>query len=332
MKNDSKKQIMILWIIGAAIVLFLAAFPAFGPDVYYLSFGLLLFMYIALAGSWNLMGGYTGYFSFGHAFFFGMGAYTVGVLLTKFGLSPFITCWLAGLVCALLAIIIGFPVLRLKGPYFSIATMCLSVIGLAIAMNTPEITGGATGLYLPMLDVDVFTNRTVYYEIMLALAVGITVLCRTIQKSRFGIGLFAIRENEVTAETIGVDTTKMKLLAFALSGFLAALIGGIYAYYRSYIYPETVFDFNISMEVLIMVLIGGVGSWQGPILGAFILTVINQLLIVLFPGIQPEVPRLIYGTLLILVMMFMPMGILPSLYMKLRQLKNKAPELSAKGT
>jgi branched-chain amino acid transport system permease protein len=332
MKTDVQKQTRTLWIIAGVVVLLLAAFPAFGPDIYYLSFGLLLLMYIALAGSWNLMGGYTGYFSFGHAFFFGVGAYVVGFLLTKFGLSPFITCWLAGLVCALLALIVGYPVLRLKGPYFSIATMCLSVIGLAIAMNSPDITGGATGLYLPMLDVDVFTSRSIYYEIMLALAVGITLLCRSIQKSRFGIGLFAIRENEVTAETIGVDTTKMKLAAFALSGFLAALIGGIYAYHRSYIYPETVFDFNISMEILIMVLIGGVGSWQGPIVGAVILTVINQLLIVLFPGIPPEVPRLIYGTLLILVMMFMPIGILPSLYMKLRQTKTNAAQLSAKGS
>jgi branched-chain amino acid transport system permease protein len=124
----------------------------------------------------------------------------------------------------------------------------------------------------------------------------------------------------------------MKLAAFALSGFLAALIGGIYAYYRSYIYPETVFDFNISMEVLIMVLIGGVGSWQGPILGAIILTVINQLLTVLFPSIPPEVPRLIYGALLIVVMMFMPIGIIPSLYMKLRQQKNNTAQLSAKGS
>ena len=332
MKTDTQKQIRTLWIIAGVVVLLLAAFPAFGPDVYYLSFGLILLMYVALAGSWNLMSGYTGYFSFGHAFFIGIGAYIVGWLLTKFGISPFITCWLAGLVCALLAVVIGYPVLRLKGPYFSIATMCLSVIGLAVAMNVPEITGGATGLYLPMLDVDVFTSRSIFYEIMLALAVGVTLLCRTVQKSRFGIGLFAVRENEVTAETIGVDTTKMKLAAFALSGFLAALIGGIYAYFRNYIYPETVFDFNISMEVLIMVLIGGVGSWQGPILGAVILTVINQLLIVLFPGIQPEVPRLIYGTLLILVMMFMPVGIIPSLYIKLRQQNKNAGQLSAKGT
>jgi branched-chain amino acid transport system permease protein len=332
MKTDTQKQTRILWIIAGVVILFLAAFPAFGPDVYYLSFGLLLLMYIALAGSWNLMGGYTGYFSFGHAFFFGVGAYVVGFLLTKFGISPFITCWLGGIVCAVLAVIIGYPVLRLKGPYFSIATMCLSVIGLAIAMNVPEITGGATGLYLPMLDVDVFTSRSIFYEIMLALAVGITLLCRTIQKSRFGIGLFSIRENEITAETIGVNTTKMKLAAFALSGFLAALIGGIYAFHRSYIYPETVFDFNISMEVLIMVLIGGVGSWQGPIVGAVILTVINQLLIVLLPGIPPEVPRLIYGALLILVMMFMPVGILPSLYMRYLKTKSNDAQLSAKGS
>jgi branched-chain amino acid transport system permease protein len=332
MKTATQKQTRILWIIAGVVVLLLAAFPAFGPDVYYLSFGLILLMYIALAGSWNLMSGYTGYFSFGHAFFIGIGAYFAGWLLVKFGLSPFITCWLAGLVSAILAIIVGFPVLRLKGPYFSIATMCLSIIGLAIASNLPAITGGSTGLYLPMLDVDAFTSRTIFYEIMLALAVGITLLCRAVQKSRFGIGLFAVRENEVTAETIGVDTTKMKLAAFALSGFLAALIGGIYAYYRSYIYPETVFDFNISMEVLIMVLIGGVGSWQGPILGAIILTVINQLLTVLFPSIPPEVPRLIYGALLIVVMMFMPIGIIPSLYMKLRQQKNNTAQLSAKGS
>lgn len=332
MMTDIQKQNRTPWIIAGVVIVLLAVFPAFNPDVYYLSFGLLLLMYIALAGSWNLMGGFTGYFSFGHAFFFGVGAYTVGVLLTKFGLSPFITCWIAALLCALLSFIIGFPVLRLKGPYFSIATLCLSIIGMHIALNLRDITGGATGLYLPILDVDAFTSRTIFYEIMLALAVGITLLSRAIQKSRFGIGLFAIRENEVTAETIGIGTTKMKLIAFALSGSLAALIGGIFAYYRNYIYPDTMFDFNLSMEVLIMVLIGGVGSWQGPIIGAIIITVINQLLIVLVPNIPPEVPRLIYGTLLILVMMFMPIGILPSLNMKLHQQKNNTSQLPVKGS
>jgi branched-chain amino acid transport system permease protein len=302
MNTVNKSQIRTLWIIAAAVIIFLAAFPSFGPDVYYLSFGILIFMYIALSSSWNIIGGYTGYASFGHAVFFGMGAYIVAILLIKFGMSPFITCFLAGIISAVLALIIGYPVLRLKGPYFSIATMCLTVIVSAVVLNLPDdLTGGPLGLYLPILDVEVFASRTIFYELMLVLAVGITLLSRAIQKSRYGLGLIAIRENEVTAETIGIDSTKLKLSAFVLSAFLVAVIGGA-------------------------------GSWQGPVIGAIILTLIDQLLVTLVPNIPPEIPRLIFGTLIILVMIYMPSGILYTLYMRLSKQKNKTAQLSSKGT
>jgi branched-chain amino acid transport system permease protein len=333
MNTVNKSQIRTLWIIAAAVIIFLAAFPSFGPDVYYLSFGILIFMYIALSSSWNIIGGYTGYASFGHAVFFGMGAYIVAILLIKFGMSPFITCFLAGIISAVLALIIGYPVLRLKGPYFSIATMCLTVIVSAVVLNLPDdLTGGPLGLYLPILDVEVFASRTIFYELMLVLAVGITLLSRAIQKSRYGLGLIAIRENEVTAETIGIDSTKLKLSAFVLSAFLVAVIGGLYAYHRNYIYPETVFDPNLSIIIVIMVMIGGAGSWQGPVIGAIILTLIDQLLVTLVPNIPPEIPRLIFGTLIILVMIYMPSGILYTLYMRLSKQKNKTAQLSSKGT
>lgn len=333
MNSDTKSQIRTLWIIAASVVAFLAAFPALGPDVYYLSFGVIIFMYVALSSSWNIIGGYTGYASFGHAVFFGMGAYIVALLLIKFGMSPFITCWLAGISSAMVALIIGYPVLRLKGPYFSIATMCLTVIASAIVLNLPDdLTGGPLGLYLPMLDVEVFTSRTIFYETMLALAVGITLLARAIQKSRFGIGLVAIRENEVTAETMGVNSTRLKLMAFVLSAFLVAVIGGLYAYHRNYIYPNTVFDPNLSILIVIMVMIGGAGSWQGPVIGAVILTLIDQLLVTLIPNIPPEIPRIIFGTMIVLVMMYMPTGILYTLYMRLRKPKGNSPQLSSEGT
>jgi branched-chain amino acid transport system permease protein len=298
------------WAALAVIILF-GLLPAVQPDIFYLSVGFILFMYIALASSWNIIGGYSGYLSFGHAAFFGIGAYVVALFLIKLGYSPFITCFAGGLVAALFALIVGYPVLRLKGPYFSLATLCLGLAVPVVVINTPESwTGGASGLFLPFMQVDIFVSRTIFYEVMLALAVGTTLLARWILQSKFGLGLNAIRENENTAETIGVNSTNLKILAFMLSAFLVGVIGGIYAYYRTYVHTTTVFDPNLSIAIVLMAVFGGATSWQGPVVGAIILTVIDQVLISAFPGSPAEISRLVYGLVLVLVIMFMPYGIM----------------------
>ena len=283
-------------------------------------------MYIALSSSWNIIGGYSGYASFGHGAFFGIGAYVAALLPIKFGYSPFVTCIVGGLLAALFAWIVGYPVLRLKGPYFSLATLCLGLAVPVVVINMPEAwTGGATGLFMPLMQVEILVNRTIFYEIMLGLAVIATLISRWVLKSKFGLGLNSIRENENTAETIGVNSTRLKIVAFVLSAFLVGTIGGIFAYYRTYVHATTVFDSNLSITIVLMALFGGAATWQGPVLGATILIIIDQILMSAFPGLPAELSRLIYGLILVLVIMFMPMGIMHFINTWLRS-RPAAPE------
>jgi branched-chain amino acid transport system permease protein len=307
-------------IVAIGILLLLAGFPLMRPDIYYLSFGVLLFMYVALASSWNIIGGYSGYLSFGHGAFFGIGAYVVALFLIHLGYTPFLTCFIGGIVAGLFALITGYPVLRLKGPYFSLATLCLGLAVPVIVINMPDqLTGAATGLFMPLLPVDISINRIIFYETMLFLAAGTILLARWILMTKFGLGLNAIRENENTAETLGINSTRLKLFAFVLSAMLVGVIGGIYAYYRTYIHPNTVFDQNISIFIVMMAVFGGAFTWQGPVIGAVILTVIDQVLIASLPGIPAEVTRVVYGVVLVLVIMFMPAGIMSFIHRKSRR-------------
>lgn len=310
-------------IIPIVILAFLALFPLSGPDVYYLSFGFILFTYIALACSWNIIGGYAGYLSFGHVAFFGIGAYTTALLLIRFGLSPFYTCLIGGILAAVFAGIVGYPVLRLKGPYFALATLCLALAVPVVVINL-EATGSAVGLWMPLLPGDIFTNRALFYEIMLGLASAIALITWWIEKSKFGLGLSSIREDEDTAQTLGVNATVLKMIAFMLSAFLVGIVGGIYAYYRTYIHPATVFDIFISIIIVLMALLGGSRWWLGPVIGATILTIINEALTA-FLGIPGEVSRIIYGLLLVLVIMFMPNGVIS--FIERRRTPQKKEEL-----
>lgn len=295
-------------IVPIVVLALLLLFPLSRPGVYYLSFGFILFTYIALACSWNIIGGYAGYLSFGHGAFFGIGAYTTALLLIRLGLSPFYTCLAGGALAVVFAGIVGYPVLRLKGPYFALATLCLGLAVPVVVMNL-EATGAAIGLWMPLLPVDIFMNRLIFYEAMLVLASAVVFIAWWIEKSKFGLGLSSIREDEDTAQTLGVNATLLKMNAFMLSAFLVGVIGGIYAYYRTYIHPATVFDIHISIVIVLMALFGGSRRWLGPVIGAAILTIINEVLTA-FVGIPGEASRIIYGLLLILVIMFMPNGVI----------------------
>jgi branched-chain amino acid transport system permease protein len=295
-------------IITAAVVLCLALFPLLRPDAYYLSALFSLFMYAALACGWNIFGGYTGYNNFGHAGFFGIGAYTSALLLLKWGLSPFYTCILGGLLAGICAVIIGYPCLRLRGPYFVLVTLCLGLSARLVVINV-EFTGSSTGLYLPFLKVSMFANRVIFYEVMLALTWIIILVAMRIEGSKYGLGLRSIYQDEDSAETQGVDATRLKISAFALSAFLAGIAGGIYAYFRSYIHPDFIFDINISVLVVLMALLGGPSTWIGPVLGACIVVVINEVLTA-HADIGAEFARIIYGLLLVLVIMYLPHGLI----------------------
>ncbi len=310
-------------IIVSVCVALLFVLPVFHPDIYYLSFGFMLFTYIALASSWNIIGGYAGYLSFGHAAFFGVGAYTVALLLINYGLSPFYTCILGGVFAAILAGLFGYPALRLKGPYFAVASLLLGLIMQIVVANL-SFTGGTVGLWMPFLRVSIFTNRAIFYEVMLGLALLIILISHWVEKSKFGLGLRAIREDEETAETMSVNPTKLKMQAIMLSAFLTGIIGGIFAYYRVYLLPDSMFATFLSIEIVTMALFGGSTSWLGPIIGATILTVLSEVMSG-FLNIPSELSRIAYGVILILVIMFLPNGVV-SLFKKRRTLANKELE------
>ena len=288
------------------IMIMLFAFPIIRPPLFFLTLCFSVFMFVGLTESWNLLGGYTGYVSLGHIAFFSTGAYTTAVFMNRFGISPFITAPLGGIFSAVLAAIVGYPVLRLKGAYFTISSLLLAVVMQLIFMNW-EFVGSSTGLWYKLLPVSIEVNRVLFYEAMLILATAITLVVRYVERSKFGAGLVAIREDEDVAKTMGINTPWLKIKAFILGAFLAGTVGGIYGYYMSYVHPEVTFSMNTSLLILLMSFFGGCRTWSGPLLGAVVLSLANQL-IVTFIG--AEISRILYGLLLVVVIIFMPDGVI----------------------
>ncbi len=288
------------------ITIFLfALLPLIQPPTYFLSLIFKIFLYIILSESWNLIGGFAGYLSFGHVAFFGIGVYTSAMLFHHFGLSPFVGAIPAGLFASAIAWIIGYPCLRLRGPYFAVITLCFAFIVDLIVKNW-SFLGGSEGIHLRLMEMDIQLSRSIFYEVFLGLTLLTLAFVRWVQNSKFGLGLFSIHEDEDVAQTLCIPTAALKMKAFVLSAFFPGVAGGIYAHYISYVHPDIVFDISISILIVLMALFGGGRSWAGPFIGAVILSVVNEILSIF---IQPEVARIIYGGMFIVVIIFMPDGI-----------------------
>ena len=283
----------------------LALLPLIRPPAYFLSFIFKMLLFIILAESWNLIGGFTGYLSFGHVAFFGIGAYTSAMLFQLAGLSPFLGALPAGLMASAVAFLIGYPCLRLKGPYFAVVTLCFAFV-MDLTVKNWAFLGGSEGIHLKLVPLDIQISRSIFYEIFLGLALVTVLSVRHVQHSKFGMGLTSIREDEDVAQTLCIRTAGLKVKAFALSAFFPGVAGGIYSYYISYIHPDIVFDINVSILIVLMALFGGGSSWLGPLIGAGFLSVINEFLSMF---IKPEIARMIYGALFMAVIIFMPDGV-----------------------
>ncbi|MDD3828937.1 MAG: branched-chain amino acid ABC transporter ATP-binding protein/permease [Anaerolineae bacterium] len=318
LKIASNKTAVIVFVV--ALVLLLASIPWMGTKAYYLSFFFLMFMYVALAESWNIIGS-AGYLSLGHAAFFGIGAYTTALLLSNLGWTPFGTAPLGGLMAAVFALVVGYPCLRLRGPYFTLVTLVLNMSVLIVVLNLGW-TGAATGLWLPTLPYKPAMSRSVFYEVMLLLMLIVIFIAYRVENSRLGKGLVAVREDEDMAVTLGINATKVKLQAFILSAFLTGVVGGIYAYYRTYVHPDIMFDVDISIVIVLMALFGGTQSWVGPVLGAVVLTGVSELLTL---NVGSELARLIYGLLFVIVILFLPAGLL-GLFKRRRKKRKAEPQ------
>ncbi|MDR7522680.1 MAG: branched-chain amino acid ABC transporter permease [Armatimonadota bacterium] len=303
--------------VAAGLVVVLLLLPWVGTGEYPLALLYSTFMYAALAVAWNVIGGFAGYLSFGHATFFGLGGYTTGLFLVRTGLSPFLTAPLGAAVAAGFAALAGYPCLRLRGPYFAVVTMILGLAVRAVILNLPW-TGAAEGLWMTLPPWEPLVARRAFYYAMLAVALVTALAGRAVRLGKMGVGLEAIREDEEAAQSIGVPVVRLKMSALILSAGLTGLVGGIYAYDRSYIHPDFMFDLHLSVLAVLMALLGGRQSWAGPILGAVVVRLVDELLTV---RVGTEAARIIFGLGLALVIVLLPDGLLPHL----ERLRRRAP-------
>jgi branched-chain amino acid transport system permease protein len=285
-------------------------------DISLLSLATTILFYVVLAQGWNVLGGYVGYLNLGTSAFIGVGAYTTGILWNELAWPPFITLPLAGLVAVGLAFLVGRPTLRLRGAYFAIVTLIIAFVLQAVALNW-SLTQGATGIfYTPPTD-DPRVNESIFYYSFLVLGFVITVATWMMERSRLGDALRAVREDEDAAAVLGINTTRLKMGAFVVGAFLAGIAGSLHGYRLSYIEPGGMFDLGITINVVVMTILGGAGSWLGPVIGAPIVLALAEFLRVTvvhvdFFGytVPQEINRLVLGLILVLVALFAPRGIM----------------------
>jgi branched-chain amino acid transport system permease protein len=263
-----------------------------------IQFGINALILATLAQSWNIIGGYTGYPSFGNSVFYGLGGYGTAIAMVQFHLPFAAGLALGAMLAVLFAFLLGLPVLRLRGHYFAIATLGLAEVMAAIVSNL-EIAGRNVGLVLPLLKGD-----ALFFELSLGLLALTTLVVAWISRSRFGFGLVAIRENEEAAAVMGINTTLYKVLAFALCSVFTALAGGIHTYWITYLDPDSAFDISLNVKMIIMAVFGGAGTVFGPVLGAFLLSAISEVL----ASRITSMASLFFGLVIVAAIVFMPRG------------------------
>ncbi len=284
----------------------LALVPLGLDNIYLLNLLFTIFTYAALAVGWNIIGGYTGYLSFGHAAVFGIGGYTTALLFASLGWSPFAMTPVAGIIAALVAFVVGYPCLRLRGPYFALVTLILALAVRVVVLNV-DWTGGSSGLFLKLPQMAPLASGILFYEAMLAVLLVSVLAAYWALRSKLGIGLTTIREDEEVAQTLGINATRLKMVAFLLGAFLAGMVGGIFSYYRTYVHPNVMFDVNLSVMVVLMALFGGRQTWLGPIVGAVVISVVSEFLTL---RLGNEAARVLFGLLMVVVILYLPDGLL----------------------
>ena len=271
----------------------------------------LIFFTAYIGQSWNILGGYAGQFSFGGVMFFGTGAYTSSILLTSFGVPPIIGIFAAIFMGAFLGLIVGYLSFRsgLRGSYFALITLAFAEL-LRVLANSVEFTGGGVGLFLtyaPGLQNLQFNSPTGFYYFSLVLLVISLVIAMWLERSRFGAQLVAIRENEDAAEALGIDTLKCKIYAIMIMGGMGGAAGTFYAQKYLYIDPPISYSIALSVEMLLVTIVGGMGTVFGPLVGSFFLHIVNEFARHFID--TPGVSLIVYGFILILIISFLPNGL-----------------------
>jgi branched-chain amino acid transport system permease protein len=298
-----------------ALAAFALLLPLIAPDAATTNIAVFTVMYVGLATAWNIMGGYTGYISLGHAAFFGIGGYAFGLMLNHFhitaGYVPFALVPVAGLLTAIFAVGIGWIALRTRAATFVIVTIAFMFIVQLLAENLVTLTGGGAGLSLPYPHEwsGDFFNIPFYYA-MLVLAATALVLSWWIRRSKFGLGLLAIRDDEDKALAVGVPTRAFKLTAFVISATLVGMIGAVYGYYITYLYPQFMVDPLIGISMVLMTFLGGLGTLSGPVIGAVLLERAQLEFAYRFGA--SKLYLVLFSAVFLVVILLLPKGIVPS--------------------
>lgn len=304
------QRIALLALALAALLCVPLTYPVLTTYSYTLQIMTTGFMWIALASSWNIIGGYAGYISLGHNVFLAAGAYFAGGVFAYVGVSPFVMAPVAGLVCVLLGMLIGLITLRTRGPAFIISTIALMLIA-RILFDNWDYLGGSNGLSLPLLDLETGLIKVPFYYGMLLCAIGAVYLSYRVRHSKFGLGLRAIAEDEVKAEVAGVNTRAYKIAAFALSGFFIGAAGSLWGYSLFYLRPEAFLTLAVAADMVLMAIIGGRATVAGPVIGAVLIVAFNEISVSQLGS--SEINLAITGVLLMAALLFFPLGVVGTL-------------------
>lgn len=327
----------LLLTVAAIILLFLL--PKFVTSTYALHIMILIFISVIMGSAWNILGGYTGQYSVGHAAYFGVGAYTTMILLQYRHIAPWYGVWAGVAVAVATGLVIGSICFRLRGPYFVLASIAVAEIFRVSALNLPGLTNGAEGILITEVPpfkignavITDFMSKVPFYYIGLVIAIAVILATRLVQNSKLGYYFQAIREDQDAAHSLGINLTLYKNAALAISAIFTSLAGSLYGLYVGFIDPGTVLDLGLSVQIVMTCIIGGIGTILGPMVGAVVLVPFSEALrsnmiaqALIDSGLVKEdspigtflkeqlshAHVLIYGILLVVVILFMPDGIL----------------------
>jgi branched-chain amino acid transport system permease protein len=294
---------------------FLILFPFLSPSQFLLHLMIMIFMHAVISQSWNIIGGFSGQISLGHGAFFGIGAYASSFFYVEFGLTPWIGIIIGILICAVIAILVGIPMLRLSGHYFAIATLLIG-ISFQVVFQRWDLVGAASGLWIPLTSEDSYyamqfhSSKAPYYYLFLIFFVIIFFITWLISRSKLGYRLRAVRDDAQAAQSLGIDVAKHKIIAFAISAMMMAPMGSLFAQYILIVDPDRMFNFEISIIALLISVLGGIGYVWGPLVGTIILIPLAEYARIFFGGTGGAVDLMVYGIVLMIICVFKPSGII----------------------
>ena len=310
------------------IVIFLFLLPYFNTNSFYLHLMITIFMYAAMSQSWNVVAGMSGQISLGHGAFFGLGAYSSTFLYMEYGVTPWVGIIVGIFLSSIVAILIGLSVLRLSGHYFAIATLLIG-ISFQVFFQRWDLVGAASGLWVPLTETDSLyaiqfhTSKIPYYYIFLIFFILTFFLTWLLDRSKVGFRFRAVRDDPQAAASLGISVSKYKIIAYAISAMIMAPMGSLFAQYILIIDPDRVFSFDISIFVLLLTVLGGVGNVWGPLIGTIILIPITEYSRIWFGGTGGAIDLMIYGVILMLICVFRPEGLISMLPSKFLEREKK---------